>query len=68
MLFVDETFLYDPLVRKMKRLVDDGTVRDGCHLSIVTGTAPLTSGARSLRVGETREAAKHGTTADGEVG
>jgi predicted dehydrogenase len=32
-LFVDETFLYDPLVREVKRLVDDGTLGDVCHLS-----------------------------------
>jgi UDP-2-acetamido-3-amino-2,3-dideoxy-glucuronate N-acetyltransferase len=33
LLFVDETFLYDPLVREMKRLVDDGALGDVCHLS-----------------------------------
>jgi predicted dehydrogenase len=32
-LFVDETFLYDPLVREMKRIVDQGGVGDVCHLS-----------------------------------
>ena len=32
-LFVDETFLYDPLVREMKRLVDAGALGDVCHLS-----------------------------------
>lgn len=32
-LFVDETFLYDPMVREMKRLVDDGTLGDVWHLS-----------------------------------
>jgi predicted dehydrogenase len=32
-LFVDETFLYDPLVREMKRLVDEGALGEVCHLS-----------------------------------
>lgn len=32
-LFVDETFLYDPLVREMKRLVDAGALGEVCHLS-----------------------------------
>jgi predicted dehydrogenase len=32
-LFVDETFLYDPLVREMKRLIDSGALGDVCHLS-----------------------------------
>jgi predicted dehydrogenase len=32
-LFVDETFLYDPLVREMKRLVDGGALGDVLHLS-----------------------------------
>jgi predicted dehydrogenase len=32
-LFVDETFLYDPLVREMKRLVDQGALGEVCHLS-----------------------------------
>jgi predicted dehydrogenase len=32
-LFVDETFLYDPLVREMKRLVDAGALGDVFHLS-----------------------------------
>jgi predicted dehydrogenase len=32
-LFVDETFLYDPLVREMKRLVDDGALGTVRHLS-----------------------------------
>jgi predicted dehydrogenase len=32
-LFVDETFLYDPLVREMKRLVDGGALGDVYHLS-----------------------------------
>src|SRR5262245_65471270 len=32
-LFVDETFLYDPLVREMKRLIDEGALGEGCHLS-----------------------------------
>jgi UDP-2-acetamido-3-amino-2,3-dideoxy-glucuronate N-acetyltransferase len=32
-LFVDETFLYDPLVREMKRLIDQGTLGEVCHLS-----------------------------------
>jgi predicted dehydrogenase len=32
-LFVDETFLYDPLVREMKRLVDEGALGDVYHVS-----------------------------------
>jgi len=32
-LFVDETFLYDPMVREMKRLVESGELGDVCHLS-----------------------------------
>jgi predicted dehydrogenase len=32
-LFVDETFLYDPLVGEMKRLIDDGTLGEPYHLS-----------------------------------
>ncbi|HJQ73429.1 MAG TPA: Gfo/Idh/MocA family oxidoreductase [Gaiellaceae bacterium] len=32
-LFVDETFLYDPLVREMKRIVDQGGLGDVYHLS-----------------------------------
>jgi predicted dehydrogenase len=32
-LFVDETFLYDPLVREMKRLIDEGALGDVYHLS-----------------------------------
>jgi predicted dehydrogenase len=32
-LFVDETFLYDPLVRETKRLIDEGALGDLCHLS-----------------------------------
>lgn len=32
-LFVDETFLYDPLVREMKRLIDQGALGDVYHLS-----------------------------------
>jgi len=32
-LFVDETFLYDPLVREMKRLIDQGALGEVCHLS-----------------------------------
>jgi predicted dehydrogenase len=32
-LFVDETFLYDPLVREMKRIIDDGGLGDVYHLS-----------------------------------
>jgi predicted dehydrogenase len=32
-LFVDETFLYDPLVREMKRLIDEGALGEVCHLS-----------------------------------
>lgn len=32
-LFVDETFLYDPLVREMKRLVDQGALGEVYHLS-----------------------------------
>jgi predicted dehydrogenase len=32
-LFVDETFLYDPLVREMKRIIDQGGLGDVCHLS-----------------------------------
>jgi predicted dehydrogenase len=32
-LFVDETFLYDPMVREMKRLIDDGVLGEVCHLS-----------------------------------
>ena len=32
-LFVDETFLYDPLVREMKRIIDEGGLGDVCHLS-----------------------------------
>src|SRR5215470_19727719 len=32
-LFVDETFLYDPLVREMKRLVAEGALGDVYHLS-----------------------------------
>src|SRR5262249_12526723 len=32
-LFVDETFLYDPLVREMKRLIDDGALGEVYHLS-----------------------------------
>ncbi len=32
-LFVDETFLYDPLVREMKRIIESGGLGDLCHLS-----------------------------------
>jgi predicted dehydrogenase len=32
-LFVDETFLYDPLVREMKRMIDAGELGDVLHLS-----------------------------------
>jgi predicted dehydrogenase len=32
-LFVDETFLYDPLVREMKRVIDAGELGDVLHLS-----------------------------------
>ena len=32
-LFVDETFLYDPLVREMKRVIDEGALGDVFHLS-----------------------------------
>ncbi|MCW5889492.1 MAG: Gfo/Idh/MocA family oxidoreductase [bacterium] len=32
-LFVDETFLYDPMVREMKKLVDEGVLGDVWHLS-----------------------------------
>jgi UDP-2-acetamido-3-amino-2,3-dideoxy-glucuronate N-acetyltransferase len=32
-LFVDETFLYDPFVREMKRLIGAGTLGDVYHLS-----------------------------------
>ena len=32
-LFVDETFLYDPLVREMKRVIDTGELGDVFHLS-----------------------------------
>src|SRR5439155_13930286 len=32
-LFVDETFLYDPLVREMKRMIDAGGLGDVYHLS-----------------------------------
>lgn len=32
-LFVDETFLYDPLVREMRRLIEAGAVGDVYHLS-----------------------------------
>src|SRR5215470_1346331 len=32
-LFVDETFLYDPLVREMKRIVEEGGLGDVYHLS-----------------------------------
>src|SRR6185503_16767646 len=32
-LFVDETFLYDPLVREMKRIIDAGELGDVFHLS-----------------------------------
>jgi predicted dehydrogenase len=32
-LFVDETFLYDPLVREMKRLIDERALGEICHLS-----------------------------------
>jgi len=32
-LFVDETFLYDPLVREMKRIIDEGGLGDVLHLS-----------------------------------
>src|SRR5207253_11223987 len=32
-LFVDETFLYDPLVREMKRIIDAGGLGDVYHLS-----------------------------------
>ncbi len=32
-LFVDETFLYDPLVREMKRIIDAGLLGDVYHLS-----------------------------------
>jgi UDP-2-acetamido-3-amino-2,3-dideoxy-glucuronate N-acetyltransferase len=32
-LFVDETFLYDPLVREMKRIIDQGGLGEVCHLS-----------------------------------
>jgi predicted dehydrogenase len=32
-LFVDETFLYDPLVREMKRIIDGGGLGDVYHLS-----------------------------------
>ncbi len=33
-LFVDETFLYDPLVREMKRIIDRGGLGEVCHLSL----------------------------------
>jgi UDP-2-acetamido-3-amino-2,3-dideoxy-glucuronate N-acetyltransferase len=33
-LFVDETFLYDPLVRQVKSLIDDGALGEVCHLSL----------------------------------
>ena len=33
MLFVDETFLYDPLVAEMKRLIDQGALGEVYHLS-----------------------------------
>ncbi len=32
-IFVDETFLYDPLVREMKRIIDAGGLGEVCHLS-----------------------------------
>src|SRR4029079_1954787 len=32
-LFVDETFLYDPLVREMKRVIDAGELGEVFHLS-----------------------------------
>jgi len=32
-LFVDETFLYDPLVHEMKRIIDGGGLGEVCHLS-----------------------------------
>src|SRR5712692_9786605 len=32
-LFVDETFLYDPLMREMKRIIDRGGLGEVCHLS-----------------------------------
>ena len=32
-LFVDETFLYDPLVREMKRIIDEGALGEVYHLS-----------------------------------
>src|SRR5262245_52819332 len=32
-LFVDETFLYDPLVREMKRIIDEGGLGEVMHLS-----------------------------------
>jgi predicted dehydrogenase len=32
-LFVDETFLYDPLVREMKRIIDEGGLGEVYHLS-----------------------------------
>jgi predicted dehydrogenase len=32
-IFVDETFLYDPLVREMRRLVEEGALGDVFHLS-----------------------------------
>jgi predicted dehydrogenase len=32
-LFVDETFLYDPLVREMKCIIDQGGLGEVCHLS-----------------------------------
>jgi UDP-2-acetamido-3-amino-2,3-dideoxy-glucuronate N-acetyltransferase len=32
-LFVDETFLYDPLVREMKRIIDTGGLGEVMHLS-----------------------------------
>lgn len=32
-LFVDETFLYDPLVREVKRIVDGSALGPVCHLS-----------------------------------
>ncbi len=32
-LFVDETFLYDPLVHEMKQIIDQGGLGEVCHLS-----------------------------------
>ena len=40
-LFVDETFLYDPLVREMKRLIDAGTLGANHAWVFLTITLPL---------------------------